>query len=518
MGAALALLVPSALAAASPEMPAPPTLPTIACESAAGAREHCSADTSAGVSLVRTTGTVACLLGRNWGYDDAGVWVSDGCSGEFFVGTRAALAVTGPEIPEEILTAPEVTEPEALVGQPSEPDYNTWGLFDPGKGFLIGRNELGEASMSAYALLRQLTQTGDDTFTDHLGEERPVDLRNDLYSHRVIVFLKGWMGTPKLRYDIAWWTVNTTDQDALFANLAYMHSKRLNVYAGIGGNQGSRTLQGSHPYWLGHDRTMADEFFRPYFTQGLWVNGEILPGLWYSAMVGNTSSTLGIKASEIDRDFTRSGSIWWMPTTHEFGPRGAFGDWEYHEELATRFGFSTTFSQEERYTDVGEAPGNTALKLADSVNVFETGSLASGVTVEKVDYEGFSVDAALKYRGFFLHAEAYQRRLDNFDADGLLPVDRIDDWGFYVQTAFFPIPRKLELYALTSQIFGDDDAGFGDSWEVGLGLNWYPFDTRNHRANLQVLRVHDSPVSSTFGYYTGGEDGYTVTSAFSIFF
>ncbi len=219
--------------------------------------------------------------------------------------------------------------------------------------------------MSAYALVRQLTQTGDDTFTD---------------------------------------------QDALFANLAYLHSKQFNIYAGIGGNQGSRTLQGSHPYWLGHDRTMADEFFRPYFTQGVWVNGEILPGLWYSAMLGNTSSTLGVKASQIDRDFTRSGSIWWMPTTHEFGPRGAFGDWEFHEDLATRFGFSATFSEEERFTGIGEAPGNTAVKLADSLNVFETGSLAPDVTVSRVDYEGFAMDAAVKYRGFFLHAEAYKRR------------------------------------------------------------------------------------------------------------
>jgi hypothetical protein len=49
-------------------------------------------------------------------------------------------------------------------------------------------------------------------------------------------------------------------------------------------------------------------------------------------------------------------------------------------------------------------------------------------------------------------------------------------------------------------------------------MNFYPFDTRNHRLNLQVLDVNKSPVSSTFGYYTGGQDGLTAATSFSIFF
>ena len=87
------------------------------------------------------------------------------------------------------------------------------------------------------------------------------------------------MGVPKLNYAIAWWAVNETDQDALFANLCYQFSKRFNLFAGIKSNPGSRSLQGSHPYWLGHDRVMADEFFRPFFAEGIWANGELVPGL-----------------------------------------------------------------------------------------------------------------------------------------------------------------------------------------------------------------------------------------------
>jgi hypothetical protein len=118
----------------------------------------------------------------------------------------------------------------------------------------------------------------------------------------------------------------------------------------------------------------------------------------------------------------------------------------------------------------------------------------------------------------FLQAEYYQRRLDNFDADGLLPVRTIKDSGFYVQGSFYPVPKKLEIYAATSQIFGDSDAGFGDSSEYILGSNFYPYPTRNIRLNVQLIDVNRSPVSSTFGYYTAGQEGWTLATALSIFF
>jgi hypothetical protein len=334
-----------------------------------------------------------------------------------------------------------------------------------------------------------------------------------------MIFLKGWLATPKLLYNIFVWTVNTTDQDALFASMGYQFSRRFSLYAGINGLPGTRSLQGSHPYWLGHDRVMADEFFRPYFGYGVWAQGEVTPGLWYNAQVGNNSSSLGVTAAQLDREMSSGASVWWMPTTQEFGPRGAYGDWEMHEKVATRFGFSSAFSPEERFTNsTTGASGNTTIRLADSLNVFDTGSLAPGVTVQNVNYRLLSFDAGVKYRGFFLQAEFYNRWLDDFQADGPLPVGQIHDTGFYVQAAFYPVPKKLELYAATSQIYGDSDAGFGDSSEYIIGANFYPFKTRNHRLNLQVNDVNHSPVSSTFGYYVGGHDGTTVSAAFSIFF
>ena len=137
---------------------------TVPCTSKPGGRQHCVADTSAGVVLVRSTGAAACLLGKTWGYDDTGVWVTDGCSGEF----------AGLSEPPARRPAPGHAGPRRGAAKGAErPMIETWGEFDPGKGFLVGRSSAGELSISGYALVRYVNQMpGEQTFTDHLGNEQ----------------------------------------------------------------------------------------------------------------------------------------------------------------------------------------------------------------------------------------------------------------------------------------------------------------------------------------------------------
>jgi hypothetical protein len=203
------------------------------------------------------------------------VWVSEGCSGEFLV---------------------PLQEPE------SEHPEERWGFLDPGKGFLLGKGPAGQISLSAYGLVRYINQMPDgQTFNDHLGRERPVKTRQDIFSQRVLVWLSGWVGVPKLEYMITFWALNATNDSRLFANIGYNFNKHFKLYSGVNGNPGSRSVLGSHPYWLGHDRVMADELFRAFFTFGIWANGEIVPGLLYDVSVGNSSTGLGSTALDLDR-------------------------------------------------------------------------------------------------------------------------------------------------------------------------------------------------------------------------
>jgi hypothetical protein len=416
----------------------------------------------------------------------------------------------------------QTSTPQSTTANGTDDDYSSWGAYDAtGRGFLIGRNEFGELTLGAYAVIRYINQLpAEQTFTDHLGNIRVIDPRNDIQFHRAMVHLKGWLLNEKLRYQVTVWSVLSTNQTTLYGFAGYRFSRKFNAYAGINTIGGSRSLMGSHPLWLANDRVMADEFFRPGFTGAAWVNGELVPGFWYNVAVGNSLSQLGFTASQLTRDLATGATVWWMPTTKEFGPSGSYGDWEYHEQLATRFGISEYRSRENRFNNdpTKATADNYQVKLADSLLLFSTGSLAPGVTVNFAEVRGLAFDAGIKYRGIFLQAESYHRWLSDFDADGPLPVSSIHDRGFYVQGAFFPIKQKLELYGATSWVYGDEGAGFDTSHEYIQGLNYYPFDSRYVRLNVQVLEVDRSPVSSLFGFYVGGQKGTTVSSALSFVF
>ena len=415
-------------------------------------------------------------------------------------------------MPEPQAKAQTSERDNPLIQEASDGTPGVFGEFNPGKGFTVAQGEYGKLNLSGYMAARWLDQLpANQTATDHLGRPITVDTRNDFQFHRVMLFTQGWLFTPKFQYGTFLWTVQDTNQVAVGGAVSYNFNKYFLLGIGWNAYPGTQSLQGSHPYWTSFDRVMADEFFRPYFSQGVFGQGILLPRLEYRWMVGNNNSNLDVPASKVDRNLSGGFAITWLPTTGEFGPRGAFGDYERHEKLATRFNFAYTNSPEERQSDIGAAAGNTTLRLADSLNVFDTGAFATGVTVTKANYQLFSAAAGMKYNGFWLQGEGYARKLDNFVANGPMPVGVVRDYGFYVQMAQMIVPNRIELYGATSYVFSN----YGKPKEFIIGGNYYPWNTRNLRLNLQVIDVHHSPVSSTFGFYMGQLNGPIVTIGFT---
>ena len=279
-------------------------------------------------------------------------------------------------------------------------------------------------------------------------------------------------------------------------------------------------MTGPWPFFFASDRVLAEEFFRPGFTMGVWVTGEPISRFKYWVFVGNNLSQLGITATQMSRYMSTSASIWWMPTTGEYGPRGGSGDFEIHEELATRFGASFTHCRESRQSNIGQPSAETQVKISDGQLFYETGALADGVTVTDADFDEGSIDAGMKYKGLYLQAEYYFRNLSNFNAQG--PENELStipgsifDHGFYVSASYEVIPFTLQLYSSTSWIF---DQFQRYPWEVIVGTNWYPAGTRSLRFNLQAMHVDKSPVASSFGYYIGGQTGLTISTGIDFLF
>jgi hypothetical protein len=385
-------------------------------------------------------------------------------------------------------------------------------VYAPGEGFDVAKGEKGSLNLSAYVLLRYLNQLpANQTFTDHLGNTRKIDTRQDIQLHRVMIHFSGFIFSEKFTHDVMVWAVNSTNSVTALAGLNYRFSKAFTLSGGIGALPGTRSMNYEHPYFLGTDRQMADEFFRPSFTGGIWASGEPIPSLRYRVMVGDSMNIVDISAGQLTRDFAYAGTISWFPTTGEFGPKQGFGDFEMHDRLATRFGFSVMTSREDRFSQVDNPyPDNSTVKLSDSVPLFQTGALAPGVTVQQADVSLLAIDGAMKHRGFFLFGEAYFRRLGDFDSGGApLPQDVIHDTGFMIQASSMVVPQRWEAYAAHSQLYGQ----FNRAWELTVGANYFPFKDRHLRVNGSLTYVDRSPVSSLFGYFVGGQKGPTIALA-----
>src|SRR6185436_2974054 len=123
------------------------------------------------------------------------------------------------------------------------------------------------------------TQSTDPTYTDHLGVERDVHERNDITVNRAMFILGGYIFDQRARYSFTVWTSAGAASIVVASNIGWQFSKALSVWGGYTGVPGSRSLVNTFPFFTSTDRSMADNFFRPGFTQGVWANGEITHGV-----------------------------------------------------------------------------------------------------------------------------------------------------------------------------------------------------------------------------------------------
>ncbi len=188
---------------------------------------------------------------------------------------------------------------------------------------------------------------------------------------------------------------------------------------------------------------------------------------------------------------------------------GGLVDFEKHQQLSTRFGASFTHDRDNQFNNTGQpSPDNTQVRMTDGVLFFETGALADGVTVQEADYDMLAIDLGFKYKGFNLQVELYERQLSDFDADGPVPINFIRDRGYSIQASQMVVPKVLALYGFHSYFF---DEFKRNPWEIGGGVNIYPMKSRSWRLNAQLHHVYKSSAGGTFGLYTSGQTGTTIT-------
>jgi predicted porin len=119
--------------AAAQPAPTPSARRTIDCGAAVGERNTCAADTAAGVVLVRQAGEGSCVLGRTWGFAPNGVWVADGCRGTFATtDDRVTVPCSSVALAREVCPANTAAGVALVSGSPACMLGRTWGYDQNG--------------------------------------------------------------------------------------------------------------------------------------------------------------------------------------------------------------------------------------------------------------------------------------------------------------------------------------------------------------------------------------------------
>jgi hypothetical protein len=173
----------------------------IVCESSVGGRKHCAADTSSGVALAKSTGSAPCLLGKTWGYDDTGIWTSDGCGGEFIAG--------------------QSTEESKKEKTPE---------YIPNLGFLLFDGEKGQIYLRLFTYGRYLNQLDlESTYVDRFGNTHDVLRQQNIQLTKFFAPFSGWFLTPTFRYYLYVWSSNASQGDAAQVVGAGQHQLHLQL-------------------------------------------------------------------------------------------------------------------------------------------------------------------------------------------------------------------------------------------------------------------------------------------------
>ncbi len=341
-----------------------------------------------------------------------------------------------------------------------------------------------------------------ESWTDNAGITRPVRNRNVWDVERARLVLSGFALDERLTYFLQLDGDTDGGEEVDFFDYwwAWKFSDRFRL------QMGKRKVPASRQWLLAArntrlvDRPMADDFFRPDRTTGIFGVGKIGELGHYQVMCGTGYRTANLPPRDSDNQFTFAGTNYWDPL-------GTFGtqivDYDVTDDLLLRVGHSAVYSPQATIrTDVplGETD---FVRLSDGTQLTETGALAPGVTVSEFDIYFYGVDLAAKWQGWSVNAELFLRWIEDIQGDGVLPVTSVFQHGFYVEGGRFLVAKKFDVNLRYSQVNGP----YGNASECAIGCSWYPLDTAKLKLTFDATYLDGSPLQNTASDILVGDDG-----------
>ncbi|MCA9185483.1 MAG: porin [Pirellulaceae bacterium] len=379
------------------------------------------------------------------------------------------------------------------------PDYDGGIVIAP---FCPERNPF-ELRVNGWTQLRHHGFARDvNSWTDNAGVTRAVRSRNAFDIERARLVLSGFAVDPRLKYFVH--LDGDTDGGHAVDFFDYWWGWEFNDRFQL--QMGKRKVPGSRQWLLTArrtrfvDRPMANDFFRPDRTVGLFGVGRIGENGHYEVMVGNGYNTANIPNSGTDKRLT-------FAIDNYFDPLGDYGshivDYEGTCDPLVRLGHSFVFSP-----NAADVPGTPLsetdfIRLTDGTPLTDPGALAPGITFSDFNVFFYGLDAAVKWRGWSINSEVFLRWIEELRGDGSLPFNDLFQRGSYVEAGRFLIPRRLDTNFRYSHVNGL----FGDASEFAVGFNWYPLDTYKMKFSWDVTWLDGSPLNNNTSDILVGDQG-----------
>jgi hypothetical protein len=342
-------------------------------------------------------------------------------------------------------------------------------------------------------------------FINSSGQAIPVHNRNDVQFPRALLSISGYAYDENLTYDL-WLGASTGSESVMLflPALGYRVCKEFYPRVGVGRVPfGSEFIIADFTTQL-VDRSMATAFFAGDFAIGLWATGQLTEKFGYWTMLANGLQTYAIDFQQLDNQFIFGHANIWDP----IGKYGTFiSDLEYHEDPAVRMVQSYLWAPE-RGQPTGQ-PFQEAIfpRLSDGQFVTNPGALAPGVTVNSFNQYGLAQSVQFKYRGFSFFGEWIGQWFQGFrTTGGNLPKENrnIFNNGFTAQSGYFVVPKRFEVLARTSHVFGPQ----GNGSEYSVGCNYFIKGNPFNKISMDFQRVHNVPSFQEFNGYVPGQSGF----------
>ena len=374
------------------------------------------------------------------------------------------------------------------------------------------------AALSGYVQLRwfEFARSATD-WTNNAGQTLPVTNINTFNLNRFFLSTSGHVVDERLLYNI---TIFGTSDSGLrnpvvpigFGGWKWSEAAMLGV--GVTQVFVTREWPESSAWQMGVDRSMANTFFRPGFSPGVFAKGMLGDSvLFYQAGIWNgiDGGTLG--ARRVGTAMAFAGNTWWEP----LAPCGlGYGDMEHHRETAIRVGLGGCYGRTQQIlaSGIGGNPEDTLVRLSDGTPLNIEGALGPGTKLSQFRYQLAAFDLGWKRNGWAASFEYYFRLLNGFVGQGQFERNSVYDHGGNAYLSWCFIPRTLEAYGRSSVVTGD----YGTGQEYGGGVNWYLRHSRQARLTLEALSIVRSPAQNILYPYRAGFTGTAIQTQLLVAF